>query len=97
MVILVHFEEDLFKCCHGDSVAQNVDFVHLCIKLFKEVLELSCLVIVDLEGYLLGDLAKLLDFAEDLLKIRLYLLVLSLVLLDHGQLVARSVTVFEEE
>lgn len=55
------------------------------------------MVIVDLEGYLLGDLAKLLNLAEDLLKIRLYLLVLSLELLDHGKLVARSVTVFEEE
>ena len=55
------------------------------------------MIIVDLKGNLLRDFAQLLDLAEDSLEIRLYLLVFSLVLLNHGQLVACSVTVLEEE
>lgn len=48
-LIFVDTDEDLLKRSHGDSVTENVVILHPQVKFFKESLEPSCLVVVNLE------------------------------------------------
>mmetsp|Transcript_11778 Transcript_11778/g.14941 ORF Transcript_11778/g.14941 Transcript_11778/m.14941 type:complete len:90 (+) Transcript_11778:3030-3299(+) len=48
--MLVGLDEDLLKGGHRDAVTQDIQLIHSFIKLSKEIFELRCLLVINLEG-----------------------------------------------
>ena len=71
--------------------------MHPIVKLLEKVLKVRSLLVADLKSDLLGDLGKLLYGPKVLLQVGLDLSIRPCVSLDHGQLVAGTIAILEEE
>ena len=83
----IGFQEDLFEGCHGDSVANNSELLHIVVECCEELLEMGRLLVADLKGDLLRSFRYFFDLSKELLQVRLDLSVSVTVSLDHGQFV----------
>ena len=95
--LFVDLKEHFLKRCDGHSIAHDAKVFEVQIELTEELSEVFSDVRANLEGDFRGHLGQKLNFTEVTLEVRLNHSVGLFRVLDHGDLVARAKTSFQEE